>query len=166
MKITRREDQQGTHRMSMSFSQATYEALRAKSEKQPGYSIAGAARQVIERGVAAGLLYSETPSSEVEDLVKLYQSERLVQLHEELHQEAVGIIKSKGEIIKLLENRLDTKDKQYAQLIQVLENHTKIITDQASSIETLQDALRQLDGPFVVRDVAPDVEEEGDDIPF
>ena len=141
-----------THRVYVTLTLSIVEALRTEGEKR-GYSVSALAQLLIERAMGAGLLYAETPSSKEKDLAKLYQKERLVQLHEELHQEAVKTIKLKGEITKVLEDQLDTRNKQYAQLIQVLENHTQIITEQASSIETLQNALRELDGPFVVRDV-------------
>ena len=146
MKIKKSGDRPGaTQRITMSFSQSTYKALREKSAKQPGYSIAGVARQVIERGMAAGLLNAETPSSKVEDLVKMYQSERLAEVYEELRL-------AMQENIDLLLKRIALQDDLISRKQQRFEEYAETITEQASSIETLQDALRELDGPFVVRD--------------
>ena len=149
MKIEKSGDRPGaTQRITISFSASTYEALRAKSEKEPGYSIAGVARQVIGRAMAAGLLYAETPSSKVEDLLKMYQSERLAEVYEELRL-------AMQENIDLLLKEIALKDQLIAEKQQRCEKYAETITEQASAIEVMQNALRVLDGTFVVRDVRP-----------
>ena len=133
MKITRREDQQGTHRMSMSLSQTAYTALRNQSAKEKGYSIAGVARRLVDRALAAGLLYAETPSSKVEDLVKMYQSESVVQVYEEL-------LLVMQENIDLLLKKDALKDHLIAQKQQGLEMYAETITEQARDLQFYQQA--------------------------
>ena len=136
MKIKRPVDQPGTtRRISMSFTESTYKALRAAGKKR-GYSIAGVARQVIDRAIGVGLLSSSTPPSKVEDLVKLYQSESVVQVYEELRL-------LMQENIDLLLKELALKDQLIAQKQQRVKEYTETITNQASSIEALLDALRE-----------------------
>ena len=51
-------------------------------------------------------------------------------------------------------------DKRNDQTLKALEHYGSVITDLGTTVEVQQEALRELDGPFVVRDVvqAPDVE--------
>ena len=59
MKIKRRGDRLGpSHRVSMSFTKSTYEALRKESVKHD-YSIAEITRQIIDRAIVYGLLSDE-----------------------------------------------------------------------------------------------------------
>ena len=62
MKTKRRGKQQGpTHRITMTFPENLFQALSDASDHY-GYSISEIARRVIDRGVGAGLLHSETPT--------------------------------------------------------------------------------------------------------
>ena len=140
-----------THRVYVTLTLPTVEALRAEGAKR-GYSISALVQQVIERGMAAGLLYAETPSSKVEDLVKLYQSERLAEVYEELRL-------AMQENIDLSLKEIALQGDLIAQKQQGLEMYAETITDQAQTIAVLQDALRELDGPFVVRDAGQDRKE-------
>ena len=133
MKIKRPVDQPGTtRRISMSFTESTYEALRAAGKKS-GYSIAGVARQVIDRALAAGLLYTETPSSKVEDLVKMYRSEKLVQVHEELRL-------AMQENIDLLLKTIDVYERRDDHKQQMLNEYALTITEQARDIQFYEHA--------------------------
>ena len=146
MKIKRRGDRQGTHRITLSFSQDIYEALRDQSAKEDGYSIAGVARRVIDRALTCGLLDADTPTSPQGALVVRGA------LLEQRHQLVDKLQQAHDKQIEGLQERLDIKDLLFAQMKRALEEYTEIITDQATTILTLQDALRELDGPFVVRD--------------
>ena len=139
MKIKRPVDQPGTtRRISMSFTESTYEALRDQSAKS-GYSIAGVARQLIDRAVAAGLLSAETPSSKVEDLVKMYRFERLVETYEELRLEMQLNI-------DLLLRKIDIYERRNGQMQQKFEEYAETITEQARDIQFYEQA-RVADAP-------------------
>ena len=128
MKIKRRGDRPGpTHRITVSFTQSTFEALRDQSAKS-GYSIAGEARQVIDRGVAAGLLYADTPSPQGGVVVRGALLEQYYLLVEELQR-------AHEERIKGLTEHLAIKDRLIAQMQQGLEEYAETITQQARDIE-------------------------------
>ena len=127
MKITRRENQQGTHRMSVSFSRATHEALRSASAKS-GCSVAAAARKALEGAVAAGLLDADTPtSSQGAIVVRAALLEQYYQLVDKLQQ-------THEKQIEGLQERLDIKDLLFAQMKGALEEYTEVITEQATTI--------------------------------
>ena len=140
MKIERRGNRQGpTHRITMSFTQSTYEALRAQSEKL-GYSIAGIARQVIDRGVAAGLLSADTPSTQGAAVVRVTQDERYRQLQDEQVRLLERIVQQKDEQIEILHDRLDLNVQMVSHLHRGLDDYTEIITQQARDIEFYEHA--------------------------
>ena len=89
MKIKKRSNrQEPSHRMTISFSQATYETFRIQS-MELGYSVAEIARRVITQGVAAGLLTSRKPNPVVASIIqsqehhRRFEKLRLVQEQEE-----------------------------------------------------------------------------------
>ena len=128
MKIKKSGDRQGTHRITMSLSISTYEALRDQSAKEDGYSIAGVARRVIDRGVAAGLLDADTPTRTQGALV----------VHAALREQYYQLVDKQQQAhdkqIEGLQERLDIKDLLFAQMKRALEQSTEVITDQAMTI--------------------------------
>ena len=121
-----------THRLGVTMSQASYDMLQAKSEKD-GLTIAALVRQLIDRALALGLLHSSTPPSKVEDLVKLYQKENLVQVHEELVLVMEENIDNSRKLIDVYERRDDHQQ-------QMLKEYVEIITDQARDIQFYEQA--------------------------
>ena len=120
MKIKKRGNRQGpTHRITISFTQSTYEALCDQSEKL-GYSLAEIARRVIDRGVVADVVRV----TQAEDRERLY--EKLCRLHEKQ--------------TKILQDRLALKEQLIAQMERGLEMNAEIITEQARSIEFYEQA--------------------------
>ena len=143
MKIKRRGDRPGTtRRITMSFTQSTYEALRDQSAKS-GYSIAGVARRVIDRGVAAGLLDADTPSPQGAVVVRGALLEQYYQLVAELQR-------SHEKRIEGLTEHLAIKDRLIAQMHRGLDDYTEIITEQARDIQFYEQAR--------VKDVRPGME--------
>ena len=143
MKIKRRGDRPGTtRRITMSFTQSTYEALRDQSAKS-GYSIAGVARRVIDRGVAAGLLDADTPSPQGAVVVRGALLEQYYQLIAELQR-------SHEKRIEGLTEHLAIKDRLIAQMHRGLDDYTEIITEQARDIQFYEQAR--------VKDVRPGME--------
>ena len=133
MKIKRRGDRPGpTHRITMSFTQSTYEALRDQSTKS-GYSIAGVARQVIDRGVAAGLLDADTPSPQGAVVVRGALLEQYYQLLKELQR-------SHEKRIEGLTEHLAIKDRLIAQMHRGLDDYTETITQQTRDIQFYEQA--------------------------
>ena len=130
MKITKRGSRQGTHRLMMSFSKATYEALRDQSAKEDGYSIAGVARRVIDRGVAAGLLDANAndPNAQGAVVVRgalLEQHFRLVDDLQRVHEKRM----------EGFQEHLDIKDRLIAQMQRALDMYTETIEEQARDIQ-------------------------------
>ena len=121
-----------THRVYVTLALPTVEALRAEGEKR-GYSLSALAQQMIDRAMAAGLLYAETPSSKVEDLVKMYQSESLVQVHEELRL-------AMQENIDLLLKKIDIYERRNGQMQQRFKEYAETITKQARDIQCFEQA--------------------------
>ena len=142
MKIKARGE---SRRITISFTPTTYTMLRDQSEKL-GYSLAEIARRVIDNAVVSDV----GRVTNAEDRDHLY--EKICRLHEKR-------IKGLEKRIKGVQDHLDIKDQLIAQMQLGLEQYTEVITEQASSIETLQDALRERDGPFVVRDVVQEVDD-------
>ena len=137
MQIKKSGDQPDTtHRITLSFSESTYEALRAQSETL-GYSIAGVARQVIDRGLAAGLLYADTPSPQGAAVVNATLMEQYCQLSAKLSR-------SYEERIEGLIDHLDLKDQRIAQMQQALEEYAETITKQVRDIEWQERKARLL----------------------
>ena len=131
MKIEKSRHRPGPiHRISMSFSHGTYQALHAQS-KRLGYSIAGVARQVVDRAMAAGLLDKDIPSPHGADVVRVTQDEHREHLNAEisrLHEKHIDI----------LQDRLDLKEQRIAQLQQVLDMNALTITELSGDLQFYQ----------------------------
>ena len=148
MKIKRRGDRPGpTHRITMSFTQSTYEALRDQSAKS-GYSIAGVARRVIDRGVAAGLLDANDPNVQGAVVVRGALLEQYYQLVDDLQR-------SHEKRIEGLTEQLAIKDRLIAQMKRGLDDYTEIITEQAADLQFFERERSAKEQPFGVTDVRP-----------
>ena len=116
-----------THKLWITMKKTSFEMLEAQGEKL-GYSISFLAQQVIDRGLAAGLLYADTPSPQGEDVVRVTQAERHDQLTKELdrlHEEHT----------KLLKGRIDLLEEWVSDLRLERAVHAEIIEKQARDIE-------------------------------
>lgn len=134
MKIKRRGDRPGpTHRLMLSFSQSTYEALRDQSAKEDGYSIAGVARRVIDRGLAAGLLDANDPNAQGAVVVRGALLEQYYQLVDDLQR-------SHEKRIEGLTEHLAIKDRLIAQMKRGLDMYTETIEEQARDIQFYEQA--------------------------
>ena len=131
-----------THRMWVVFKKSTHAAI-AKRSKETGYAVGSVVRTLVESAVFAGLLRSPTPTKKGEDAVK-----HLTEIEQYIH-EGDQLVRSQSRTIEALHKR-------NANTLKALEHYGSVITDQATTIVVLQDALRELDGPFVVRDVVVD----------
>ena len=140
MKIERRGDRQGTHRITISFSQDTYEALRDQSAKEDGYSIGGVARRVIDRGVAAGLLNAETPN--LQGTVVVHDS-----LLEDFYHLVEKLKRADDKRLEGLTERLAINEQLISQMKRALEMNSEVITEQAATIQFYEHGR--------VRDVVP-----------
>ena len=127
--VKRRGKREGpTHRLGVTMSQASYDMLQAKSEKN-GLTIAALVRQVIDRSVAAGLLDADTPSSpQGAVVVRGALLEQYYQLVEKLQR-------SHEKETEGLTEHLAIKDQLLAQMQRGLEEYTKVITEQAATIK-------------------------------
>ena len=114
----------------MSFTKSTYEALRRESEKH-GYSIAEITRRVIDRGVGAGLLHSETPHKKGTAVVRLTHFRE----YADMAQETIRLNRAQ---IKILDDRLKVALKFTDQQQRLLEEYSELITEQARDIELLR----------------------------
>ena len=131
------------HRIYITLALPTVEALRAEGEKL-GYSISALAQRVIDRGVAAGLLYGDTPSTQGAVVVSTTLMEEYIQLSETLRR-------LDKERIEGLHEHLKINDQMISHLQQGLDDYTEIITEQARTIQFYEQAR--------VRDVEPGVKE-------
>ena len=114
-------------RLWVTMAKTSHDTLKAESE-QRGLTIAALVRQLIDRALALGLLHSSSPPSKVEDLVKLYQKENLVQVHEELRI-------AMQENIDTLRKTIDAYERRDDHQQQMLKEYVEIITDQAKDIQ-------------------------------
>ena len=133
--VKRRGKREGpTHRLWVTMAKTSFDALHEESEKL-GLSIGALARQLIDRGVLAGLLYADTPSPQGADVVRVTQDERYRQLQDEQVRLLERIVQQGEEQIKLLHDRLDLKDQRIAQMQHGLEDYAETIMRQAKEIE-------------------------------
>ena len=133
MKIKRRGYRQGTHRITISFSQATYEALRDQSAKEDGYSVGGVARRVIDRGIGVGLLNAEAAS--LERTIIVHDA-----LLEDFHQIVANLKRADDKQIEGLNERLVVNEQLIAQMKRALEMNSEVITEQAATIQFYEQA--------------------------
>ena len=133
------------HRMWITLALPTVEALRTQSEKL-GYSVSALAQQVIDRGVAAGLLDADVPSPKGADVVRVTKAEHFYKEMCRLHEKTHEIVDFR---IQLLKDRLDLKEQMIAQMQQGLEEYAETITQQARDIEGYEHALIEAAGPTV-----------------
>ena len=141
------------HRIYITLALPTFEALRAEGEKL-GYSVSALAQRVIDRGVAAGLLYGDTPSPKGENVVRVTKAERFDQLNKELdrlHDEHTKLLKGR---IEILHDCLDLKEQMIAQMQQGLEEYAETITQQARDIDGSEHARIEAAGPVAHADDA------------
>ena len=138
------------HRMWITLALPTVEALRTQSEKI-GYSVSALAQQVIDRGVAAGLLYADTPSPQGEDVVRVTQAEHYYQLSEEL-------VRLQEDHIKILQDRVDLKEQMIAHMQQGLEDYAETITQQARDIDGYEHARIEAADGVALSDVRQELE--------
>ena len=127
------------HRIYITLALPTVEALRAQGEKL-GYSVSALAQQVIDRGVAAGLLYADTPSPKGAAVVSATQDEHYRQLQAEQVRLLERIVQQKDEQIEILHDRLDLNVQMISHLHRGLDDYTEIITEQARDIQFYQQA--------------------------
>ena len=131
--VKRRGKREGpTHRLGVTMSQASYDMLQAKSEKN-GLTIAALVRQVVDRSVAAGLLDADTPSPQGSVVVRGALLEQYYQLVEKLQR-------SHEKEIEGLTEHLAIKDQLLAQMQRGLEEYTEVITEQAATIQVYEQA--------------------------
>ena len=131
MKTKKRGKQQGpTHRITMTFPRNLFEALSDASEAY-GYSISEIARRVIDRGVGAGLLHSETPHKKGTAVVRLTHFREYADM-------ALETVRLNQAQIKILEDRLTLADKVAVQQAQRLLESSEVITELARDLELLR----------------------------
>ena len=119
-------------RIYVTLALPTIEALRAQGEKL-GYSVSALAEQVIDRGVAAGLLYAENPSPHGAAVVSATLAGQYTRLAEQL-------FRSYKVQLKILHGDLDLKDQLIAQMQRGLEEYAETITQQARDIQFYEQA--------------------------
>ena len=134
-------------RIYITLALPTIEALRAQGEKL-GYSVSALAEQVIDRGVAAGLLDADTPSPQGAVVVRGALLEQYYQLVEELQR-------SHEKRIEGLTEHLAIKDRLIAQMKRGLDDYTEIITEQAADLQFFERERSAKEQPFGVTDVRP-----------
>ena len=105
----------------MTFPKNLFEIL-SDASKAYGYSIAETARQVIERGVAAGLLHRDTPTSEGIAVIRNAQfdeycaaTQELNRLHEAEMTTLRGHLKLRTELIAKMTQRLEESSELIAE---------------------------------------------------
>lgn len=127
------------HRIYITLALPTVEALRAQSEKI-GYSVSALAEQVIDRGVAAGLLYADVPSQKGADVVRVTKDGHYRQLQAEQVRLLERIVQQKEEQIEILHDRLDLNVQMISHLHRGLDDYTETITQQARDIQFYEQA--------------------------
>ena len=114
----------------MTFPRNLFEALSDASEHY-GYSISEMARRVIDRGVGAGLLHTETPHKKGTAVVRLTH----FQEYADMARETIRLNEAQ---LKILQDRLVLADKVAVQQAQLLGEYSEVITEQARDIELLR----------------------------
>ena len=113
---------EATHRIWVTFTKGTFEAL-SKQSKALGYAIGALTRIVIDRAVVCGLLTDDLPSLRGEDVVSAA-----------LAQELVDLSKEDGERIRLLTEVVDLQQRLLDQMQQQTDTFKTTILRQAVEI--------------------------------
>ena len=131
MKIKRRGNRKGaSHRVSMSFTKSTYEALRKESVKHD-YSIAEITRQVIDRSIVYGLLSDEEKPLPAAALGSYAEMQEYVLIASKNRRED-------AEKIKLLTEFVDLHHKRVTMLEELIESLEGRLLEQAVALATYE----------------------------
>ena len=101
------QGQEATARISITFKQTAYAALRDQSKKEKGYSIAGVTRRLVDRALAAGLLDANDHNEQGAIVVRAALLEQYYKLIDELQR-------AHDKQVEGLQERLDIKDLLFA----------------------------------------------------